>query len=96
VEGGAAIADALDADRTVNAFPVLAPPAAAGEAGDFVGVISRLRWGRWRGHLGGRGGGAAVVMGQLGRCPLFGACSGAVATRGGGNCTGLLVCPSNA
>ncbi|GBF95490.1 chloride channel CLC-c [Raphidocelis subcapitata] len=42
VEGGAAIADALDADRTVNAFPVLAPAAAAGEAGDFMGVISRV------------------------------------------------------
>lgn len=43
VESGASLGELLDAQKTVNAFPVIALPRAPGEAGDFVGIISRAR-----------------------------------------------------
>lgn len=45
VEAGSTLAEAIDADKTINAFAVSGISHSPGEPGDFVGIISRARWG---------------------------------------------------
>ena len=43
-ESGATLAEALDTDKTVNAYAVTGMPSGEDEPGDFMGLISRTRW----------------------------------------------------
>jgi hypothetical protein len=62
-EPGAALAEALEADKTAPAFAVTGPRRAGGGPGDFMGIISRARWVGW-GGVGGTGLGVGVLRGR--------------------------------